>query len=79
MSPIHLRLRELRLSRELTQVELARRTGLDQAVISRIENQVTGGMDYRVLEALCDALDCEPGDLLKREGKQKKRRGQTGR
>ena len=75
MSPISVRLREMRVARDLTQVELARRTGLDQAVISRIENQVTGGMDYRVLEALCRALDCEPGDLLKRESKRGKGRG----
>lgn len=66
LNPIHIRLGELRRARGLTQVQLAERTGIDQAAISRIENGQTQGMDFSVLERLCAALDCEPGDLLER-------------
>lgn len=66
MSPIQVRLREVRTRRGLTQVQLAERTGLDQATISRIERG-RGGIDYDVLDRLCGALDCEPGEILLRE------------
>jgi putative transcriptional regulator len=69
------RLREVRKARGLTQVQLAQRTGLDQATISRIERG-RGGIDYDVLDRLCAALDCEPGEILVREprGRRSKQR-----
>lgn len=66
MSPIQVRFRDVREKRGLTQVQLAERTGLDQATISRIERG-RGGIDYDVLDRLCAALECGPGDLLARE------------
>ena len=63
-----MRLREVRKARGLTQVQLAQRTGLDQATISRIERG-RGGIDYDVLDRLRGALECEPGDLLVRESR----------
>ena len=71
MTPIVLRLRELRKAKGLTQVELASRTGIDQSAISRIENGDTSAMYFSVIDRLCSALDCEPGDLLKRATKQR--------
>lgn len=66
MTPIAVRLRELREAKGLTQVELAELTGIDQAAISRIENQQTTAMDFGVLDRFCVALGCEPGELLER-------------
>ena len=66
MTRIAVRLRELREANGLTQVKLAELTGIDQAAISRIENEQTTGMDFSVLERLCAALGCEPGELLER-------------
>ncbi len=74
VSPIALRLRELRQKRGLTQVELSKLTGIDQGAISRIENGHTGGIEFDVLERLCDALNCQPWDLLKRQPTPRKRR-----
>ena len=65
MSPIQVRLRDIREKRGLTQVQLAERTGLDQATISRIERG-RGGIDYDVLDRLCAALECEPAELAPR-------------
>lgn len=80
MSPIAVRLRELREARGLTQVDLAELTGIDQAAISRIENQQTTAMDFSVLERFCVALSCEPGELLERVKKRRRvrRRKRTG-
>lgn len=73
MSPIEVRLRELRTRRGLTQVQLAERTGLDQATISRIERG-RSGMDFEVLDRLCAALECEPGEILSRVPDRRRRR-----
>ena len=72
MSPIEVRLRELRRDRDLTQVQLATRTGIDQATISRIEAG-TSGIDFDVLDRLCTALRCQPGDLLIQLGRRNAR------
>ena len=66
VTPIQIQLRELRKAKGLTQVQLAKKTGIDQSAISRIENGETSGMDFSVIDRLCAALGCEPGALLER-------------
>lgn len=70
-----MKLRELREQAGLTQVELAKAVRVDQTYISRLELNKRHAVGFAVLGRLCDALDCEPGDLLKREGKRGKGRG----
>ncbi len=72
MSRVELRLRELRQAKGMTQVELAERTGIDQGALSRIETGKTQAMDFDVMARLCDALGCEPGDLLERTKKKRR-------
>ncbi len=57
--------REWRKSRGLTQERLAERTPFSPGAISQLE---TGRTAYTqdMLEALADALDCKPGDLISR-------------
>lgn len=59
-------LKEWRKFRGLTQSQLAERLGLTQATIARIER---GDIAYTqpVLEAMADALRCEPADLIMRD------------
>jgi transcriptional regulator with XRE-family HTH domain len=66
VSPIILRIRELREARGWTQTELADRVGVRQATISAIENAHTTGIDFNVLERLADAFGVEPGALFTR-------------
>lgn len=58
-------IKQWRKYRGLTQERLAERIGLSVSSISQLE---TGKQDYSqsTLEALADALQCEPGDLLMR-------------
>jgi putative transcriptional regulator len=66
MSPIAVTLREKRLEAGLTQTELAEKAGVRQATISELETGETRRVDLDVLDRLCKALKCQPGDLLKR-------------
>lgn len=58
-------LTEWRKHRQLTQEQLAERTGLSQGMISQLE---TGRSDFtgNLLDLLAEALMCEPADLLVR-------------
>ena len=67
MTPVEIRLRDARKAAGLTQAELAAKTGIDQGDLSRIENGKTAGMTMDVLDRLCRALKCEPGDILVRK------------
>jgi len=57
--------REWRLFRELTQEQLAEMVGTGKAAISKLER---GDVAYsqESLEAIADALRCEPADLISR-------------
>ena len=57
------RLRELRKKAQLTQIELADRTGVSQSAISQIENGDVS-MTIQWMRAFARALGCAPADLL---------------
>ena len=56
-------LRRLRQDANLTQKDMAKRLGLSHSTLHRVERG-----DYnttlKVLQVLCEALDCGPGDLF---------------
>ena len=66
MSPIYLRVKELREAKGWTQVDLSERSGVRRPTISAIENQQTSGVDFDVLERLADALGVDPALLIAR-------------
>ena len=66
MSPLVLRVRELREALGLTQAELAERAGVRRATVNRIENAKVTAIDLEVLDKLADALGVEPGFILVR-------------
>ena len=76
MSPIVLRLREVRLARGLSQQELSERAGVRQAAISEIESGKRRRVDLDVLDRLCATLGVQPGELLALE-RDKKRAKRT--
>lgn len=43
---------------------LAAATGINYAVCYRLWHSDQGRIDLKTLAALCDALDCQPGDLM---------------
>ena len=66
MSPLMLRVRELREALGITQAELADRAGVRRATINRIENAHVTAIDLEVLEKIADALRVEPGFIVVR-------------
>ncbi len=64
-----IRLLEQRQAAGLSQEQLAEMAGMAQADISRIETGKTSAISLDVLDRLCKALRCEPGELLVRRRK----------
>ena len=74
MSPIVVRIREVREARGLTQEMLAVRADTRQATISDLETGRTGRVDLDLLERIARALGVEPGELIVREPAKASRR-----
>ena len=66
MSPLVLRIRELREALGLTQAEVAERAGVRRATVNRIENARVTAIDLQVLEKLANAFGVEPGFIIVR-------------
>lgn len=49
---------------------LAKAAGLPYWTVHKIANNKTKGISFEVLEKLCDALECEPCDLIVRSLKE---------
>ena len=45
---------------------LAQKMGRTEAQISKLRNGHMKGIKFETLDELCELLDCEPGDLIKR-------------
>jgi len=50
--------------RRMTLTELSARVGLTLANLSILKNGHARAIRFSTLEALCQALECQPGDLL---------------
>jgi transcriptional regulator with XRE-family HTH domain len=74
MTPIALRLKELREARGWSQVELAARAKVTQATISRLENGRPKSLDVGVLEKLALALGVNAAVLIVHEPAEKRRK-----
>jgi putative transcriptional regulator len=59
-------------ARRMTLTELSARVGITLANLSILKTGKAKGMRFATLESICDALDCQPGDLLefRREGEE---------
>lgn len=61
---IHCRLDALLTERGMTLTELSARVGVSVVNLSVLKNDRARAIRYSTLRAVCDALDCEVGDLL---------------
>lgn len=52
--------------RKMKAKHLADQLGITEAQLSKIRNGHMKGIKFDTLDRLCDLLDCEPGDLLRR-------------
>jgi putative transcriptional regulator len=59
--------------RRMTLTELADRIGLTLANLSILKTGKARAIRFSTLDAICDALSCQPGDILRFEPKQAQR------
>jgi putative transcriptional regulator len=62
--PIRVKLKEIRESRGLSQNGLARKINQSPSNIYKMEQGNARSFTVETLGLLCEALDCQPGDLL---------------
>lgn len=61
---IHCRLDELLAARGMTLTQLSERVGMSIVNLSVLKNDRARAIRFSTLRAVCDALECEVGDLL---------------
>ena len=63
--PIAVKLDDLLHDRRMTLTELAERVGMTLANLSILKTGKARAIRFSTLEAICEALGCQPGDLLR--------------
>lgn len=66
--PIVVNLDVMMAKRKISAGELAERVGITPANLSILKNNKAKAVRFSTLEALCRALNCQPGDLLEYTG-----------
>ncbi len=62
--PIIVRLDVMLALRKMRSKELAAIVGITEANLSQLKSGKVKGVRIETLEKICDALECQPGDLL---------------
>ena len=62
--PIVVRLDVMMAKRKMRSNDLAEAIGITQSNLSLLKSGHVRGVRFSTLEAICRALDCQPGDLL---------------
>lgn len=61
---IILRLDRMMADRKISLNELAEKVGIANVNLSNIKTGKVSAIRFSTLNAICDVLDCQPGDLL---------------
>lgn len=64
MGKIILRLDRMMVERKISLNELAERVGISNVNLSKIKNNKVTAILFSTLAAICEALDCDAGDIL---------------
>lgn len=69
---IILRLDRVMADRKISLNELAERVGIANVNLSNIKTGKVSAIRFSTLNAICDVLDCQPGDILEFQREEKK-------
>ena len=61
---IILRLDRMMADRKISLNDLAEKVGIANVNLSKIKTGKVSAIRFSTLDAICDALDCQPGDIL---------------
>ncbi len=64
MGHIILRLDRMMVERKMSLNQLAEQVGITNANLSKIKNNRVNAIRFSTLAGLCQALQCQPGDIL---------------
>ena len=64
MGKIILRLDRMMVERKISLNELAERVGISNVNMSKIKNNKVTAIRFSTLAAICEALECNAGDIL---------------
>lgn len=62
--PIVINIDVMLAKRKMSVTELAEKVGITMANLSILKNDKAKAIRFSTLEAICKALDCQPGDIL---------------
>ena len=62
--PIIVKVDEMLHKRRMTLTELSERIGITLANLSILKTGKARAVRFSTLEAICEAMECQPGDLL---------------
>lgn len=62
--PIIINIDVMLAKRKMSVTELAEKVGITMANLSILKNGKAKAIRLSTLEAVCEALDCQPGDIL---------------
>lgn len=64
---IILRLDRVMADRKMSLNELAERVGISNVNLSKLKNNKVTAIRFSTLSAICEVLNCQPGDILEYE------------
>jgi putative transcriptional regulator len=70
--PILINLDVMLAKRKMSVTELSEKVGITMANISILKNGKAKAIRFPTLDAICKALDCQPGDILEYKAEKKK-------
>ena len=62
--PIIMRLDRVMADRKTSLNDLSEKVGVSNVNLSKLKNGHVSAIRFSTLEAICEALDCQPGDIL---------------
>ena len=62
--PIILRLDRVMADRKMSLNELSEKVGVANVNLSKLKNGHVSAIRFSTLEAICEVLNCQPGDIL---------------
>lgn len=62
--PIIMRLDRVMADRKISLKELSEKVGVANVNLSKMKTGKISAIRFSALEAICDVLDCQPGDIL---------------
>ena len=68
--PIVLRLDRVMADRKMPLKELSERVGVANVNLSKLKTGKVSAIRFSTLEAICEVLDCQPGDILEYQRKE---------